>query len=371
MRLRVASRTELAREAGLSQPTVGRIVDEMIAESILTVGKGEAASPDSENGNGTAQLGRPSTPLELDRKRRRFVVVQVGVNQTRMAALPMRVSDADEWEVSFITPTSPEAFANAVQQQWKRVAARSVQAVVVSLPGVVDEGKGRVLYSPNLHWTERADFAQICRPMTRATVICVQEIRALALGQLAAEPASDDFLLVDFGSGVGAAAVIRGKLYDSPLPLSGELGHTPIPGNDRVCSCGATGCIETLVSRNGMLVTSRQHSGPRDWTALVSQVHRRGLPDWLVPSLDAVATTIAGGLNLLGLRQAILTGALTEMPAASEYLCTAVSRAAMWSRFGQVRCRVVPRRRMAGMVTLAINSALLGDVEPAAARERS
>jgi hypothetical protein len=82
-------------------------------------------------------------------------------------------------------------------------------------------------------------------------------------------------------------------------------------------------------------------------------------------SLDAVAMTIAGGLNLLGTRRAILTGALTELTPATEYICQATRRAAMWSRFGDVRCETAPRRRMMGMATLGINHALLAEPDAA------
>ena len=75
-------------------------------------------------------------------------------------------------------------------------------------------------------------------PAIHCPVLLVQEIRALALGHLTADPAAQDFLLVDFGEGVGGAIVLEGKLYSPSTPLSGELGHTPVPGNRRLCGCG-------------------------------------------------------------------------------------------------------------------------------------
>ena len=46
IRLRAASRTQLAREADLSQPTVGRIVDELLDRSVLSeVENGGHANP--------------------------------------------------------------------------------------------------------------------------------------------------------------------------------------------------------------------------------------------------------------------------------------------------------------------------------------
>ena len=360
MRLQTASRAQLARDSKLSQPTVGRIVDDLLERSILAeVGAGEQS--DVAVQDDPPQLGRPSKALQLDRSRRRFLAVQLGVSRTRVAALPMRVTDADEWEHDFPTPATADAFHKALHHHTTESGLRGLQGCVISLPGVVDERAGRVLLSPNLHWTEKADFSSILHSITPARLVYVQEIRALALGQLTVEPQVKDFLLVDFGSGVGAAAVIDAKLYDAPLPLSGELGHTPVVGNLRSCSCGAVGCVETLVSRGGLVATSVEHGGESNWEALVAQLQGGTLPRWMTDSLDAVATTIAGGLNLLGIRQVLVSGVLGEIPAAVEYLGAAIGRGAMWARFGEVGCRLIPRRRMVGMISLAINQIMLAD----------
>ena len=73
MRLRAASRTQLAREAALSQPTVGRIVDRLLDHSILT----EAGDAEPPSGDGDAadsvshtRMGRPSQTLQFDRRRK-------------------------------------------------------------------------------------------------------------------------------------------------------------------------------------------------------------------------------------------------------------------------------------------------------------
>lgn len=358
MRLRTASRAQLARDAKLSQPTVGRIVDELLERSILAeVGAGAHLDVQGD----PPQVGRPSKALQLDRSRRRFLAVQLGVSRTRVAALPMQVTDSDQWQHDFPTPATAAAFEEALRRHTAEIGVRGLQGCVISLPGVVDERTGRVLLSPNLHWTEKADFSSIIGSCTSARLVYVQEIRALALGQLTLEPQVKDFLLVDFGSGVGAAAVTDGRLYDAPLPLSGELGHTPVVGNARPCSCGAVGCVETLVSRGGLVSTSVEHGGADSWESLVAQLRDGMLPQWMTESLDAVATTIAGGLNLLGIREVLISGVLGEIPAAIEYLAAAIRRGAMWGRFGEVDCRLVARHRMVGMISLAINQIMLAD----------
>jgi glucokinase len=234
--------------------------------------------------------------------------------------------------------------------------------VLVSVPGVVDERSGRVLFSPNLHWTEQVDLPALVQGVWNLPVLLVQEERALALGHHALEPVLDDFLLVDFGEGVGGAVIVDGRPHANPLPVSGEHGHTPVPGNPRRCGCGATGCLETLVSQPGLL-TSFSAIQPRtsgSWDALREYVRRHGLVPWLAEALDTTGAVIAGAVNVLGVKHVVVTGSLTELPAVvMEHLAAAVRRGALWGRFGEVVVQSAPRRRIAGLVTVGLDRLVL------------
>jgi predicted NBD/HSP70 family sugar kinase len=351
-----ASRTKLAEIAGMSQATVGRIVDDLITQSILA----EVDSADYPVMSDSPQLGRPSRLLELDRARPRLLLIHLGVRQTRLAAVPVAIPETDRWTIEFNTPRSKSEWFAKLARACRRLPLRSLDAIIMSCPGVVDEPDGKVLLCPNIHWAEQANFTSGIRSITRSPVVFLQEIRALALGQLAIEPNLKDFLLVDFGDGVGGASIVGAKLETGHLPLSGELGHTPVLGNDRKCGCGSIGCTETLVSRTGLLKSFYEQTGMRTWSALVSQLEKNGMPDWFKSSLDAVAITVAGALNVEGIANVIFTGFFSELPGiASEYLCDKVRRHTMWSRLGEVRSSMAPRHRMAGMICAGIDRVLL------------
>lgn len=350
------SRTKLAKIAGMSQATVGRIVDDLITQSILA----EVDTPDPPMNLDSPRLGRPSRLLELDRAKPRLLLIHLGVRQTRVAIVPVAIPETDQWTIQFNTPNSAEKWLARLTHACRGLPLRVIDAIIMSCPGVVDEPAERVLLCPNIHWAENADFSSAIRSIVRAPMIFLQEIRALALGQLAIEPNLKNFLLVDFGDGVGGACIVGAKLQTGHLPLSGEVGHTPVFGNDRKCGCGSIGCTETLVSRTGLLKSFYDQSGLRSWSALVAQVEKTGLPDWLKSSLDAAAVTIAGVLNVEGLANVVITGFFSELPAvASDYLREKIVSHAMWSRLGDVRSSMAPRHRMAGMICAGIDRVLL------------
>jgi len=361
-RLDTASRASLAKAAGLSQPTAGKIITELEQLGLLQQA-GSTGDHDAGQGCDTApRLGRPGNLVRLDCRQARFLAIELGVGETCISALPVAARLTDEWAFTFPTPKSADAWI----QELKRVAVtlpkRKLWGILVSVPGIVDEAGEKVLLSPNLHWLEKADLAKAIRRVWDLPVVLVQEIRALALGHLAASSEVQDFLLVDFGIGVGGAIVQAGKLYASSLPMSGELGHTLVQGNERRCGCGAVGCLETLASERGLLESfagAHRVSKPA-WATLARHVVEHGVEPWLTQTLVTAAKVISGTLNVLGLRQVVLTGRLTELPSAAlEVLATEVRGATLWARFGEVVCESAPRRRAAGLVITGIDRLVL------------
>jgi predicted NBD/HSP70 family sugar kinase len=350
------SRAELARLLGISQPTAGRIVDELLAAQVLE--ELPENDPATEAGKTSGRLGRPSRMLRLDSTHPRFIGIQLGVTETRLAALPLGVGNEDRWDAQFATPDTAEQWVAELRRTASGVPSKGLWGVLVSAPGIVDEKAGRILFSPNLHWTEKADLPSLVRQIWNAPVLLVQEERALALGHHAAVPSDENFLLVDFGEGVGGAIVVGGHSYSSPLPISGELGHTPVLGNWRPCGCGAVGCVETLISTRG-LIQSFALAAPQEphtWPALVQHAAEQGLTPWLAEAIGAAAAVIAGAVNVLGVGHVVITGSLTELPpGVLAHLEQAVVKGTMWARFGKVTCVSGPRRRTAGLVAVGID----------------
>jgi predicted NBD/HSP70 family sugar kinase len=352
-----ASRARLAKSMGLSQPTVGKIVEELLDLGVLEETELEDSTANGEETRSV--LGRPGRMVRLNQSQPRFVGIQLGVSETSLASLPVGTSKEDSWQVTVPTPGSATLWLDHLRKAATKIRRpKDLWGVLVSVPGIVDEEKSKVLFSPNLHWTEGAALTALIRKLWDVPVALVQEERALALGQQAVVPNDEGFLLVDFGEGVGGAVIIGGKLHLHPLPMSGELGHTPVLGNKRPCGCGALGCLETLVSTRGLLQTFAANvpQASPNWLSLVSFLELEGLAPWLVEALDATAAVIAGALNVFGLRHVVITGTLTELPpAVFRYLSGAIVRGAMWGRFGRVEVDSAPRRRTAGLVAVAID----------------
>lgn len=335
------SRAEVAKATGLSAPTVGKIIDDLLRAGILE-------ARDSVSIERRSATGRPGMTVGLSSNEPAFVLVEIGLEETRIAAVPLAPGAPPRWEARLRTGSRPTSFF----ERLARVAAAHrfarPRAVLVSMPGVVDETEGRVLFSPNLHWAEKLEWPDRLQAIWSAPVELVQEVRALALGH-ALTTGSDDFFLVDFGEGVGGAAVIDGQLQRGPLPLACELGHVRVRGNTRRCGCGGVGCLETLVSASGLRMSAA--AAGDDCTA----PSRNGVPAWLAPALEEAGIAIGAALNVLGLRRVVLTGFLPALgPSVVARLGESIRASSLWSRMEDIEIAAAPRAREPGLVIAGI-----------------
>jgi predicted NBD/HSP70 family sugar kinase len=356
LRRGIATRAELAKAGGMSQPTAGKIIDEL-----STAGVVEELTGVNEL-RGRPQVGRPGKQLRLSQSPARLVIVELGVERTRLSAVPAALPDDERWDVEFKTPGSEAAWRQRLRQHAAALSIRRPWGVMVSVPGLVDESTGKILLCPNLHWCERADLVAAFYELFKAPVRLIQESRALALAEVGTRASASDFFLVDFGDGVGGAVVIGQRPYDGSVPATGEIGHTPIAGNPRLCGCGNRGCLETLIAERWLVQSLIETTGNTEVTFadVCKLAQEPDLPKFLMEALDATAACIAAILNVCGLKRVVLTGHIRELgPRATAHLIASIRRSAMWSRFDTVEVELVQRRRARGLTIAGIQRVIM------------
>jgi predicted NBD/HSP70 family sugar kinase len=145
------------------------------------------------------------------------------------------------------------------------------EGVGVSVPGMVDPAKGRVVHAPTLSWRD----VNLRDPLSVALGIPVHienSGKACALAQLWATRsdvvASGNSVFVSVSDGVGVGVVVNGELLRGRHNTAGEFGHVPLSIDGPKCSCGATGCWEAYVSNLATLSRyfgrDLTEPGPRD-----------------------------------------------------------------------------------------------------------
>jgi glucokinase len=147
------------------------------------------------------------------------------------------------------------AVADAVRRVLERsgTAASDCVGVALSFPGIVDSGAGRILSTPQGKYADarELDLALWCRTEFSLPLRIENDARMALLGERFAGAARgcDDIVMMTLGTGVGAAAMVEGRLIRGKHFQGGCLGgHLPVVWNGRQCICGNVGCVEAEAS---------------------------------------------------------------------------------------------------------------------------
>ena len=135
----------------------------------------------------------------------------------------------------------------------------SIRSVGISAPSG-NFKSGCIEYPPNLPWKGQTPLSAMLRDRLGLAVALGDDAHVRALGEYVYGSAHGlrDFLYITVGHGVGSAIFTKGKFYLGADGFSGEVGHTCVAHNGRLCSCGNRGCLEAYVGTKGVMRTVRE-----------------------------------------------------------------------------------------------------------------
>ncbi|HHT03862.1 MAG TPA: ROK family protein [Bacteroidales bacterium] len=89
-------------------------------------------------------------------------------------------------------------------------------------------------------------------------VTLTNDANAAAIGEMIYGGAKNvkNFLMITLGTGVGSGIVVDGKIVYGHDGFAGEIGHTIVQPEGRLCGCGRRGCVETYSSVRGIKKTA-------------------------------------------------------------------------------------------------------------------
>ncbi len=237
------------------------------------------------------------------------------------------------------TPSAggPPAVVEAIEQAVRAAAAqagidtRELAGLGVGAPGEVDPASGTLLRATNLAgWTKPfalgpALTERLGPPTALGNDV---DVATLAEHELGAGRGVESLLGVFWGTGVGGALILDGRLWRG-RGGAGEIGHMVVRLGGARCPCGRRGCLEAYAGRRAMeLKALREVERGRESTlfeimrergreTLASSVWARaleegdGLARHLIDrAVRALGAGIASAINLLDLELVLIGGGL-------------------------------------------------------------
>jgi predicted NBD/HSP70 family sugar kinase len=146
-------------------------------------------------------------------------------------------------------------------------------------------------------------------------ILVDNDSHALALGEkwFGSGRGVSTFASVQTGTGLGVGLVLEGQIYRGPTGTAGELGHTAVVPRGERCTCGLTGCWETIATIRWLREEAERAQLPRAGRmdaaklrelAPESRAARRLFEDYA----DHLAIGLANLAHVLGVTMFILHG---------------------------------------------------------------
>ena len=233
------SRADLSRLSGLQRSTVSQIVEQLIEEKWVC--EGAVASP---------PRGRRPTMLGLNED---LVAIAVDVHpkQATVATVDLngRLLDRSIVPITSDPAASTRLMIDCIDRMRRAIPRKSIEGIGISLPGRVDPESQRLIFAPNLHWSDfdlkgtvEAAMDLPVKMENAATACLLAEITFRRIDGVR------DIVLVTVSEGVGTGVFAHGHLIVGHHGMAGEFGHVPLDASGVRCGCGRKGCWETFAS---------------------------------------------------------------------------------------------------------------------------
>lgn len=225
-----------------SLPLTAKVINELIDEGSVKE-KGLASS----TGGRRAQIYAIKPDL--------MYVVSVAMDQliTRLAIVDMQnkiIFGVKKTEL--VLPNNPGALAQLSAQiadfiKASGIPKAKIAGVGIGMPGFVDVKKG-VNHSFLKNGT--GNIVSLLEAEIGVPVWIDNDSSLIALAELRLGEARNrqNAMVINISWGIGLGMILKGELFRGYNGFAGEFSHIPLFTNNRICSCGKTGCLETETS---------------------------------------------------------------------------------------------------------------------------
>lgn len=270
-----ASRSEISRILGLAPSTVSLRVSELERAGVLV-----------EEGVGASSGGRKPRILRLREGNDYLLVADLGGEHARIGrvnlshglvetkTVPVRISEGPLATLAILTEALIALAANDS-------ALGSVRGIGVALPGPVDIARGGVDLPSRMPGWQGFDVRDWIEQRFEVPSVVDNDANLMALGEHYAQLGPDDHsITVKAGTAIGSGIIVSGALHRGATGAAGDVTHTRISAAASTpCSCGNTGCLETMASGAGLVRQLRERGSNVTSTAEVIALARDGDPE--------------------------------------------------------------------------------------------
>lgn len=244
---------------------------------------------------------------------KRLLCLDIGGTNTRIGVVNERLEVMDS-AIESTPALAEQSIAEGLQELVAAWVARNerIDAVAVGVPATVDAACRRVLQAPNVEGLSGLPLADLLEDVAGVPVTVEKDVNLLILSDIHDLGINPDASVagVYFGTGIGNALYLGGKVWHGANGVAGELGHVPQLGQTTTCGCGNTGCLECFGGGHRLAAVMREHF-PETPIGKAFVYHAEA-PE-VAEVLDAMAVAVATEANVFDPAEMIIGGGLPAM----------------------------------------------------------
>lgn len=234
---------EIGHKLQVSLPTTLQLLNDLSAEGIIAKqGRGESIGGRKPDLYGLQPRSFFVLAIDIDRHTTRLALFD---NQNTQISDTLTIAFEASRDLTHLeTITQP---ALQLIRQSGIVLKRWV-GVGVSMTGLVSAQDGRnFTYAAEGHG---ASLKEELESIFHKPVFIENDVKSAALAEYRFGLAHEtrDALVISLDWGLGLGIIMDGKLRRGAHGFAGEFGHIPLMEYGPLCSCGKTGCLETVAS---------------------------------------------------------------------------------------------------------------------------
>lgn len=235
-------RKEVAKRNGLSSQAVTNQVTELLEKKLLVETRNKAE-------------GRGRVPISLQLNYSCLYLITVRL-ELRMMEIWLHALDLTVLAKEEMVLTEKEDIVSCLREKitlilQKMRGGEAVQALVISVAGVVNETTGVVVQAEKLHLSNcnlKESLAEFGIP-----VLVRNDVNLIAAYEKTECQEDMNFMVAKLDVGIGSAFSLSNAVLKSTNNVAGELGHvTVVSAERRPCSCGKHNCLTKYISREAL-----------------------------------------------------------------------------------------------------------------------
>ena len=209
--------------------------------------------------------------------------------------------------------------ANILELLGETAGGVAYEAVGMGTPGTYSAADDIMYGAPHTPLYEKPGLVSLLRSRLAVPLVVENDANCLALAEFFAQCHGkySTVMAVILGTGMGSGLILGNRLHRGPNGNAGEIGHTSIATDGRLCECGRRGCGEAYLSGPSL---GRRYAELAGDALTPDQIYARfeaGDPQArrvFEESFRIMGELFANCVNALDLEAVILGGGVSNIP---------------------------------------------------------